>query len=353
MPAEGVFVEDGPEEAEAEGQGGEQEGGDASAERGASGVFVVEGAERNAAVAHAGGGVGEGEKEELVEQAHDQEDGAGAGEGDAAGGEVGSGEGEDRHEEEKRSGDQAEVDERGHGAVFKRSDVEGGLLDGGERGALLTGGCFVVELNREPLRPGGDGGAGASGSGVACGSGWLGDADGGAFPRREWFRGGGVRSVVQERAFGTAGAGFAGSHQFSGSFDDAAREGVSGLDGGFFEGVENLGRRSGMGFDEGLDRGHGRRGQGVGADRIAKEILLDGLGAGFARLRRVFAGGRRGSGGFDDGVDRRGSGRGEHFAIGGKACVAFGHLGGNGGGGEGVFHAGESGLVLLGAAAAR
>src|ERR1700722_16149995 len=67
VPAEGVLVEYSPEKTEAERQGGEQKGSDATAEHGAAGIVVVEGAEGDFGVVHAWSCVGEGEKEELIE----------------------------------------------------------------------------------------------------------------------------------------------------------------------------------------------------------------------------------------------------------------------------------------------
>ena len=69
VPGEAVFVEEGPEEAYAEEEGGERECGHSAAEGGAGGVLVGEGAKADAGDAHAGSGVGEGEEEGLVGEA--------------------------------------------------------------------------------------------------------------------------------------------------------------------------------------------------------------------------------------------------------------------------------------------
>ncbi len=124
VPTQGVLVEQGPEEAEAEGAGGEEGCDDAAAHGGSGGVFVGEGAEANAGVAHAGGSVGEGEKEELVEESEGGEGADGAGDGQGArdfddgvlAGEVGEGEGEDGGEGDLDGEDEADVDDGGHEA---------------------------------------------------------------------------------------------------------------------------------------------------------------------------------------------------------------------------------------------
>ena len=74
MPCEAVFVEGGPEEAEAEGAGGEEDGEVAAAHGAPGGVLVVEGAEGDAGAAHSRGGLGEGEEERLVEEIEEGED---------------------------------------------------------------------------------------------------------------------------------------------------------------------------------------------------------------------------------------------------------------------------------------
>src|SRR5271168_3232874 len=79
VPGEAVGVYPGPEEAEAAGESGEQEGEGAAAHLGAGGVFVGEGAEADAGVAHAGGGVREGEEEDLIQRGEDEECHAGRG----------------------------------------------------------------------------------------------------------------------------------------------------------------------------------------------------------------------------------------------------------------------------------
>ena len=66
MPAEAFVVEAGPEEADADGAGGQDGGEDAAAHLGAGGVFVGQGAEADTGVAHTEGGFGEGEEEEMV-----------------------------------------------------------------------------------------------------------------------------------------------------------------------------------------------------------------------------------------------------------------------------------------------
>ena len=96
MPCEAVFVEGGPEEAEAEGAGGDEDGEDAAAHGAAGGVLVVEGAEGDAGAAHTRGGVGEGEEERLVEEIKKGEDEEAVGQGQTglesgAGGELGGG----------------------------------------------------------------------------------------------------------------------------------------------------------------------------------------------------------------------------------------------------------------------
>lgn len=85
VPAQGIFVEAGPEVAEAEWDGGEDGGEDAAAHGGAGGVVVGEGAEADAGVAHAGGALGEGEEEGLVEQGEEEEDSCCSDDGDLRG----------------------------------------------------------------------------------------------------------------------------------------------------------------------------------------------------------------------------------------------------------------------------
>ena len=79
VPGEAVGVYPGPEEAEAAGESGDEEGEGSAAHLGAGGVFVGEGAETDAGVAHAGSGVCEGEEEDLIERGEDEERQAGRG----------------------------------------------------------------------------------------------------------------------------------------------------------------------------------------------------------------------------------------------------------------------------------
>ncbi len=83
MPGEAVFVEGGPEQAEAEGAGGEEDGEVAAAHGAAGGVFVVEGAEGDAGATHSWSGLGEGEEERLVEEIEEGEDEDAGGQGQA------------------------------------------------------------------------------------------------------------------------------------------------------------------------------------------------------------------------------------------------------------------------------
>ena len=83
MPGEAVFVEGCPEQAEAEGAGGEEDGEDAAAHGAAGGVLVVEGAEGDAGATHSRGGLGEGEEERLVEEIEESEDEEAGGQGEA------------------------------------------------------------------------------------------------------------------------------------------------------------------------------------------------------------------------------------------------------------------------------
>ena len=118
VPAERILVEYNPEKTEAEGQGGEQQGSDACAERGAAGIVVIEGAEGDFGVVHAWGCIGEGEKEELIEQPHGEERDAGSDEGDAAMRQAGGTQDKDQVEQQERGEGEGAVDQSGHGAVF-------------------------------------------------------------------------------------------------------------------------------------------------------------------------------------------------------------------------------------------
>lgn len=73
VPAEGVFVEEGPQDAEAEGAGGEQDEPDAATHLGAGWIVVGEGAEANAGVPHSRRGAGEREEEHVVEDKEDKQ----------------------------------------------------------------------------------------------------------------------------------------------------------------------------------------------------------------------------------------------------------------------------------------
>src|ERR1700689_1240372 len=101
VPAEGVLVENGPEKAESERQGGEQEGSDAAAEGGVGGISITKGAEGDFGIAHPRGRIGEAEKQELVDEPHSEEGHSGADEGHAAVRQAGAGDGEDQRKQQK------------------------------------------------------------------------------------------------------------------------------------------------------------------------------------------------------------------------------------------------------------
>lgn len=113
MPGETVFVEERPDESDAEGGSGEDKGEDAAAHGFASGIVVGEGAEADSGVAHSGRRVGEGEEDVLVEDCKQDDD---AGRGDSRGLEAhmetsgkeargGEAEGADEDEEAGQDGD--------------------------------------------------------------------------------------------------------------------------------------------------------------------------------------------------------------------------------------------------------
>ena len=141
MPAEAVVVKPCPEEADAERTGGKGRGEDAAAHGGAGGVVVVEGAEADAGVAHAWGGFGEGEEEELVEQGERKErnrcgDGGDlrgdAGRAGRGAGELADGDGKDGDEGEEGGSNDAAVDDAGHEAQAEGRGLRS--RDGLERG---------------------------------------------------------------------------------------------------------------------------------------------------------------------------------------------------------------------------
>jgi len=74
VPGEAVFVERGPQEAEAKRAYGDQDGQDAAAHGVAGRILVVEGAEGDAGAAHPWGGFGEREEERVVEEIEEGED---------------------------------------------------------------------------------------------------------------------------------------------------------------------------------------------------------------------------------------------------------------------------------------
>lgn len=131
MPAQAVFVEERPDDAEAEGCGRENDRQDTAAHGIARRVVVGEGAEADAGVAHSGGRVGEGEEEVLVDQAEQEDSSAGGDSGglegqvEAAGGEARGDEREGRGEEDESEEDSHGVDGGGHEAEFERGHLEG------------------------------------------------------------------------------------------------------------------------------------------------------------------------------------------------------------------------------------
>lgn len=212
----------------------------------------------------------------------------------------------------------------------------------------------------------------------------------GPFGRRRFGDGG--RFVLQ-RSFSEAGTGFARGDELAGKFDDAGGQQAGGLDDGFFEGIEEgLGGWGSVvkSLSASLGGSGARRGQRIGADRIADEVRLIrgrfGFGGGSfgdgstARCGRWF--GRAGRFGFSEEFgfvqDRDGScgwfgsgrdlGRGPGWIRGGRgggagsgfgghgiapaghAGVAFGHARGHGRGSG--FQAGERGLIFRNARAA-
>ncbi len=120
MPAEAIFIEEGPEVAEAEGEAGEGHGPESAPHGFAGGVFVREGAEGDAGVAHAGSAVGVGEEQHVVEGGEEGEgEGGGDGHGESRGGdglfgEKGGGEDEDGGCGEGADDDEGEVEQCGH-----------------------------------------------------------------------------------------------------------------------------------------------------------------------------------------------------------------------------------------------
>src|SRR5271165_3164252 len=73
VPAQVVFVEDGPGEAQADGQHGKRHGTEAPAELRTGWAFVVESAQRDAGIAHTGCGDAKGEEKRVVEEAGEDE----------------------------------------------------------------------------------------------------------------------------------------------------------------------------------------------------------------------------------------------------------------------------------------
>lgn len=139
MPSEVVFVEDGPDEAEANGQNGEEQGEEASAALGAGGDVAFEGAEAEAGVLHAGRGSGEGEEEGLIEGGDDHQGNGGAELDFAQAGEFAGVVCSHDGGGDKGSGNQCEVEHGGQEAA-----VEGGQLEG--RSRLRLGLRFIKQL---------------------------------------------------------------------------------------------------------------------------------------------------------------------------------------------------------------
>ncbi len=218
MPAEAVSVHPGPEDTEAEGAGGQEGVEDTAAHLAAGGVFVGEGAEADACVAHAGGGFGEAEEEELVEGVEDQEgQQGGAGDGQELRecgferGQTGEGGGGLRDwkcadgdcggsgEAEYDGKDDGGIDGGGHDAQLERCGEE----DLGERGAEGSGLLGLDEC-------GGDDRLGVEQDGGPLSGGRGGGRSGGELGRFNFedaeLGGIGVQvGVVAERALGKAG----------------------------------------------------------------------------------------------------------------------------------------------------
>ena len=311
MPGEAVFVEGGPEEAEAEGAGGEHGGKDAAAHEAAGGVLVVEGAEGDAGRAHAGSGGGEGEEERLVEQRQ-----AGGGDGER-GGQLteldpsgGAGLGGDAGErgrqrqaglpERDAASDQGE-DGSGGGEA---GEHDGGVDGGGEQAAAEAGGIGIgdgqrggarlelglgfavgsgrcerrrgrlggagggVEPEGSPLRRGGAGGFGVGGGGGDLGGVDLEDAE-----LAVEGRGGGF---VAQRAFGETRAGLARGDQLAGKLDEI--------------GGQRDGRAGGLLEDGGLAEGD-LLVEGAGVDVVAVGLAVGVADGGCAGRQRDVGGG--------------------------------------------------------------
>jgi LPS-assembly protein len=217
VPAEAVVVHPDPGEAEAEGAGGHDGGKGAAAHGLARGIVVGEGAERDAGVAHAGGGVGEGEEEHLEDDGEEkQRGGSGAGERgqvelqQARAGDVADG----RGEAEERGADADSVDGSGHDAAMGG----GGLRLEGEVGVgvavpLRARGDGCVELQALPF-----GGGGGFESALRRVGNLLGldleDAQLG--PGRRFFA---------QRTLGDARPGFARGDELAGELDDVGGNG--------------------------------------------------------------------------------------------------------------------------------
>ena len=353
MPAEAVVVEQGPEEAEAEGADGDDLGEDAAAHGGAGGVFVGEGAETDAGVAHAGGLVGEGEEEGLVDEPEDGQGGdGGERERDSyrdGAGEPGEGgdEGQEAGEDEDtidRGRHEAQVDGGGERREQGWEDVGRGDVEVVER----LGHGVGVEADAAPL-----GGSGDLDGGVGDLVGFdLEDAE----LRAAW-------GVIAEGTFGDAGAGLPGGDELAGELEEVGRQ----RDGGFDAVLLEDGRvaEGDLVFERAGLFGVADGAEGVASglagddDRGASDVFVEPNGepgGGDLADGRGW-GGRRLDGGLDRGFGGELLGCdpelefGEEILLdgGGGFGLACGDLGGGGGALEGTFCLfGEEGAVAGG-----
>lgn len=222
MPAQGVLIEQRPEKPEAEWEGGEQSGEDAVAHGGVGGILVGEGAEADAGVAHAGRGVGQSEKEHLVEQSEHDEGTGRPGDGGVArdfvkgvlSGEMGESKGEHGGEGGLHGEDERDVDGGGCEAT---ADGRGLWDVDGE----VVGGRGTCEIRRG--ESGEQDGGPLGGEGLGCGSG--GDLAGLYLKDAQLGRGGGVRVVVAEGAFGDSRPGLASGDELARELDEVGGDG--------------------------------------------------------------------------------------------------------------------------------
>lgn len=228
VPAESVLIEECPENAEAERRKREEGGKDAAAHGRASRVFVGEGAEADAGIAHAGRAVRKGEEEELVEDSEYGQGAARARDGDGArdlkdgalSGEVGESEREGGGEGYLNGEDEADVDDGSHEAKADRRCLRddvwkvAGVLSFREVGGGESGEEDGGPLRRDCLH----GVNGGELSGL--------DFEDAELRDRGWI-------VRAQRALFEPGPSFASGDELAGKLDEIGSDGLA--DEGFFE----------------------------------------------------------------------------------------------------------------------